>query len=117
MARGLRKFLASEQEKIDLYRVDTVTLTTSERAFTIRAHEKMMAVHRPSWPDFLVEIDGETVGVEVKAAADGVSPNQRRTFDLLEKMGLKVFIWDESKPDRLLRWPTVRATMRRRAGV
>ncbi len=70
------------------------------------ASDKDLLVHRPSWPDFILEdATGELIGVEVKGPGDWVSKNQRDTFDLLEKHGaLRIFIWDANDPHRLIPW-------------
>lgn len=69
----------------------------------------MLAVHRPSWPDFLIRISAQkAIAVEVKGRGDWFSPNQARTFDILESAGIHVFIWDELKPEFLQKWENVR---------
>lgn len=65
----------------------------TEAMFKARSVELGWIPHRPSWPDFFVESDGGAFCVEVKAKTDSVSENQRLTFDLLEKHGIKVYIW------------------------
>jgi hypothetical protein len=75
----------------------------AEATFKGKAAEHGWIPHRPSWPDFLVEIPGlGLVAVEVKDK-DTISSEQRRTFDLLTAAGLPVYLWrrgDES----LRRW-------------
>jgi len=78
----------------------------SEARFKSKAFARGWKPHRPSWPDFLVQTDGELIAVEVKSGSDRISLEQQATFDLLEQMGIKIFIWKDTKTkaDMLLRW-------------
>lgn len=106
LSRSLRKLIKHENLLADNCRVDPNCLTRTERQFFEKALEKHLSlVHRPSWPDFLVCINDEWVGVEVKSSEDRISANQRRTFNLLDGQGiLKIYVWDSGIPDRLIPW-------------
>ena len=80
--------------------------SAGENAFIKRCRDKRRNVHRPSWPDYLLELNGELVGVEVKAGNDKPSANQIRTFDLLVKHKvMAIYIWQPKYPKRLSAWP------------
>lgn len=115
MSKSVRKFLKEETKKSLLFHVDADVLKPSESAFVQRAHERMMIVHRPSWPDFIVcGDDGEIFGVEVKSGKDSLSVNQIRTFDVLTELGqMKIFLWDADQPDKLIPWSKVKREKRR----
>jgi hypothetical protein len=69
-------------------------------------------VHRPSWPDFLIENEQGCFAVEVKGRGDRCSLAQMKTFDALERAGLPVYLWREIKPDTLERWKRSRPIAR-----
>lgn len=62
--------------------------------------------HRPSWPDFIVEADDGPIAVEIKSRGDQLSPSQIQSFTLLERMGVRVYLWRDSAASRqrLVRW-------------
>lgn len=109
MKKSLRKFIKVEELKARAFAWEG-SLNAFEEAFKRVAHSHMAIVHRPSWPDFIVQKhDSEIIGVEVKGPSDWISRNQRRTFDLLDSQGiLKIFIWDANKPDELISWNEAR---------
>lgn len=76
----------------------------NEELFRTRAKEKRLRVHRSGWPDFLVEAEGGTYAVEVKAANDVVRLNQAIMFDALERSGIPVYVWEPKSPGRLTPW-------------
>jgi hypothetical protein len=76
----------------------------TELRFVLQAEEKGAKVFRAGWPDFLIEQDGKATLVEVKTNSDMIRPNQARMFAALERLGLKVFIWNPARPDRLAHW-------------
>lgn len=104
------------QGNADLIRGEQVPLSPSEAKFKARAVEKGWLPHRPSWPDFLVETPDGLIAVEVKSRTDDVRPEQRDTFNLLERAGVPVFLWKDAGPTRatLLRWNSGRATAKAR---
>jgi len=110
LSPSLRKFIAKEIKKAKNFKVIPERLVPAEQDFVKRAHiHNWTVVHRPSWPDFLVRFNGKTIGVEVKGPNDSVSPNQARTFDLLEQNNiLEVYIWYSWAPDRLVAWKSVK---------
>jgi len=105
LTRGARKFLQNELRK-ELESVgSTRPCTDAEQSFRSTAMMKhSWKVHRLSWPDFVVEMDGKLVFVEVKGPTDGVSLGQIQTFDLLTQLGFEVFIWWEDDGKKLERW-------------
>lgn len=87
-------------------RGDQVPSIKAEAKFKARAMQKGYVVHRPSWPDYLLEKDGKLMHVEVKGHNDEVSKEQALTFNLMERHGIPVYIWkdcDETRGD-LIRW-------------
>lgn len=111
--RSLLKLIHKEIDRAKDFHVGPTGLVPAELAFAKHALEKMMPVHRPSWPDFMVltETDG-LIFVEVKGKTDQIRPGQRRTFNILTRHGHKVFIWHEERPDRLTRWaPNTRSRL------
>jgi hypothetical protein len=110
LSKSLRKFINAEMQAADFH-CEQSKLTRSEARFVGLAGQKMIAVHRPSWPDFLCMVDQQIVGVEVKAGADWFSDNQRRTFDILENSGaLSIYVWDEWNPKKLIAWKRARTS-------
>lgn len=87
-------------------RGENVPFSVSEALFKARAMEKGWKPHRPSWPDYLVETPEGVIAVEVKSYSDTVSEEQRRTFTILESIGIKVYLWRNAKdaPNKLIRW-------------
>lgn len=110
LTKGQRRFLKEQIEKDAVFRAAPEIATSPHEAdFITRAHEKARAVHRPSWPDYLVDLDGQLVAVEVKGGNDWFSDNQRRTFDILDAYGdLPIFVWDAHFPKRLIPWRKAR---------
>ena len=93
-------------------RGDQVPPSASEFAFKKRSYEHGYLPHRPSWPDFLLQTPDGLIAVEVKSKTDSLSIEQAQTFNLLESLGLPVYIWKntERAENRLIRWkPPVRA--------
>lgn len=90
----------------EIIRGDHTLNSLSETVFKARAIELGWKPHRPSWPDFLVDKDGEMICVEVKSRTDAISITQHQTFNLLESIGMKVYIWKNEKGHRghLTRW-------------
>ena len=81
-----------------------VPTSLAEARFKRMARDAGLITHRPSWPDYLLEDREGCFAVEVKAAGDAVSPSQRASFDLLERLGVRVYVcWDPSGPVLLLR--------------
>lgn len=87
-------------------RGDQIPNVPAEAAFKSRAIGRGYTVHRPSWPDYLLEKDGKLMHVEVKGAGDEISKEQALTFTLLERHGIPVYIWKDCKETRgqLIRW-------------
>jgi len=99
LERGIRQFVEGQS-----IRGSQQTHSRAENTFKARALDKGWRVHRPSWPDFLIERDKGWFAVEVKSKTDHCSREQIKTFDALERLGVKVFLWREAKPDILERW-------------
>lgn len=110
LSKSLQKFVTEELAKEANFYYNPEHLTATEVQFAKRANERMMRVHRPSWPDFLIEGDDhELCGVEVKSGGDTLSPNQIRTFDLLTQRGImKIYLWDADHPSKLVPWEKAR---------
>lgn len=87
-------------------KMSQIPVSQSEALFKKRAAEKGYVVHRPSWPDFILEKDGKLFFVEVKSRTDQASKNQKSTFHLLKKHGFPVYLWKNSKEkrDKLTVW-------------
>lgn len=81
-------------------------LTKAESLFkdACRTKRPGASVTRHGWPDFLIEHEGKIFGVEVKDNTDDMRPGQRRMFAMLERAGIRVFIWHPREPDRLVLW-------------
>lgn len=106
---SLRKLIHKEVARAKDFRIPPTGLVPAELAFAQLAMERMMPVHRPSWPDFMVLTeDDELIFVEVKGKTDQIREGQRRTFNILTRHGFKVFIWHEGRPNRLKRWKPTR---------
>lgn len=91
---------------MDAIKAHQIPSSLHEGLFKSRCAEKGWRAHRPSWPDFIVEIGSRMIAVEVKSRSDRVSTTQRATFDLLERMGVPVYLWRNSKDgqSKLVRW-------------
>lgn len=74
-------------------KADQIPNSLHEGIFKSRCAEKGWSAHRPSWPDFIVETQDGFIAVEVKGPNDAISSTQEATFDLLERMGVPVYIW------------------------
>lgn len=82
-------------------------LTTTEEQFIVyaRRRSRMTTIHRNGWPDFLLQENGKSFGVEVKAnALDRLRPSQVAMFEALERTGLPVFVWSSDKRGTLTPW-------------
>lgn len=97
--RWLRQAVLREQATI---RGEQIPISLAEAEFKQRCTLREWLPHRPSWPDFLVQTEHGLIGVEVKDR-DMVSPEQAATFDLLETLGLPVYLWRRGD-DQLTRW-------------
>lgn len=78
----------------------------TERKFARALGKRAGKCLRAGWPDFLVELDGKTICVEVKTGRDVVRPNQAKMFAALERGGLRVYVWNPAKPKVLTPWAT-----------
>ena len=78
--------------------------TKPEAMFAERAMQKRGRVYRNGWPDFLVELPDRTIGVEVKATGDEISDAQAKMFQALERLAVRVYIWNPKKPSILTPW-------------
>lgn len=81
-------------------------LTRHESTFVTMARARGYGpILRSGWPDFLLaDSKGDPMCVEVKSATDSVRPAQKHCFDVLEAIGIPVFIWTPDKPETLTRW-------------
>jgi len=59
----------------------------------------------------------KSYAVEVKTTQDLVRKNQEEMFEALEKIGIPVYIWCPSKPDRLIPWRKWNTKSRVRAAM
>jgi hypothetical protein len=78
----------------------------AEAVFKANCLSRGWLAHRPSWPDYIVEKPDGLIGVEVKSENDVVSNEQQMTFDMLEAMGVPIFVWKKTGPDdgELIKW-------------
>jgi hypothetical protein len=76
----------------------------TEMEFVRVAKAKGGKLFRSGWPDYLLQLRGRTIGVEVKSNTDTIRPAQVRMFTLLCSVGIKVYIWSPEKPNHLTRW-------------
>lgn len=81
----------------------------AERAFLESASERGAKCWRNGWPDFLVERDGQKIGIEVKRGSDFISESQSLMFAALETVGLDVFVWNPLYPEELTPWRVYKA--------
>jgi len=84
--------------------LDNVGENSAESEFASMARDKGGVVFRSGWPDYLLELPGRTIGVEVKRSSDEIRPNQAKMFAALERAGLHTFIWNPRYRDRLIPW-------------
>lgn len=112
----LKEWIGRESERAKKFKVNLKHLSPIEQRFVEHALSKSWLVQRPSWPDFLIDIGGEIIAVEVKSYGDRISSNQRRTFDLLEEIGVKVYLWYQQFPKRLIPWKKARELITLRSG-
>jgi hypothetical protein len=66
----------------------------AERAFQEYAAEQGWFVSKRGWPDFIVEMKGELVAVEIKPR-ENVHPKkeQLRVISWLQSKGIRTFVW------------------------
>jgi hypothetical protein len=98
------------------------SVTATEREFLRQCVKKRNArVYRSGWPDFLLVERGHTYCVEVKKSFDEpLRHSQADMFALLEKIGLRVYVWAHNRPDRLVhwsKWPLPKRGAKRRTGI
>ena len=106
----IKKHTALDSEEV--IRGSQLPNSRAEADFKARCFQGGWKPHRPSWPDFLIESDSELLAVEVKSAKDKISEEQARTFDLLEKAGVPVYIWKEdSDGGSLLAWSEIKGEL------
>lgn len=98
------KLIDQEWKRAEDFNCDTWLLTECEEIFVERARAQMMPVHRPSWPDFIVDTPSGLVAVEVKSPNDDLSDNQVRTLNILVRMGVRCYIWTPREPNKLQPW-------------
>ena len=104
ISNASRRFVQRETKRATDFEVTMDVLTPSEQIFVNRARRKLIPVHRPSWPDFMILTDEGLMFVEVKGGEDDISKNQKRTFNILTKHGHKVYVWREKEPNKLQLW-------------
>lgn len=78
-------------------------LNASEQQFVARCQTKSVVWYRSGWPDFLCEIDGGLIGVEVKQGVDRLKPAQVRMHAALERAGIPVYVWNPDLSGVLVR--------------
>jgi len=83
---------------------DQTPISEYEANFKAKCLKKGWLPHRPSWPDFLVQKDGQLIFVEVKGGRDSLSTTQQETFRVLEKAGIKTYVWWNRVDDKLMPW-------------
>lgn len=98
--------LDAELQLLEWGKSGTVTFscTRAEKAFYERAVSKSWRLQRNGWPDFLVDDGDRIFAVEVKTFSDIIRPAQRETFRMLERAGIRVFVWTPSLPNTLIPW-------------
>lgn len=98
---GLRDMIS-----MDGIKTSQIPVSLSEAQFKDKAINRGYIVHRPSWPDFILEKDNQLYFVEVKSNKDSVSNTQKETFNLLERHGHKIFLWKNNKDykGKLVKW-------------
>jgi VRR-NUC domain-containing protein len=88
--------------------VSVQSVTSAEAAFLAKVMtdgKPDVTVLRAGWPDFLLtRSDGSIVAVEVKCGADVPSAKQRACFAALERVGLKVLVWNPVAPGIFTPW-------------
>lgn len=86
--------------------VDEDTLNDSEKAFAVMADLRGKKIYRSGWPDFMMADPetGSVLGVEVKTDQDTFRPSQIKMFSLLEKIGVRVVVWNPSRPGVMVPW-------------
>lgn len=103
-----RKLMKTEGAEVpqEAIRGLQVPLSSAEARFKAKAAAKGWTPHRPSWPDFLVETPEGILAVEVKSRNDAISAAQFSTFELLETLGVKVYLWRDAPgaEGKLSRW-------------
>lgn len=117
MSRAADRFLRRQRQLEAEIVGAEAPLHPFEAEFRRRGLLRGWRVHRPSWPDFLCEDECGLFFVEVKAKGDGLRANQHRTAHLLTRLGFRVYVWSEHRPDRLLLWKpgiSLRARPKRR---
>jgi hypothetical protein len=83
----------------------TMLVNEAERKLLEKAATRGGRCFRGGWPDFLLELPGKRpVGVEVKRGSDTISDRQAKMFAALERVGLRVMVWNPARPDRLFPW-------------
>lgn len=76
-----------------------------EQLFAISLKQKYTAtVLKRGCPDFLIECKGKIFFVEIKHGNDRLSRYQHKYIELLEKLGIKVFISDGDPSKEILKY-------------
>lgn len=86
--------------------------TSIEAKFFQLASKRGWKLYRSGWPDFLLLSEGKLLFVEVKSANDRLSATQLELFEALSKLGIRVRVWWERTPDRLIHWRRFADTVR-----
>lgn len=96
--------------RMDAIKAEQIPNSMHEAIFKSKCAEKGWAAHRPSWPDYIVETEKGMIAVEVKGPDDCVSKTQAATFDLLERMNVPVYVWNNTAEGHasLTRWKSMR---------
>lgn len=82
--KGGRNSAKSQNRKVGKY---------SEKLFKKFAESKGYEVYLHGFPDAVMVKDNEVVFVEVKCQKGRLTERQKKTFQILEKLGFKVRVW------------------------
>jgi hypothetical protein len=67
-------------------------LTPSEKVIKEEYEKEGWTVFKPSWPNFIMVKNGEVQLVEAKLVSNRLSKSQRESFELLQRLGMRIEI-------------------------
>lgn len=89
------------------------TLSKAESQLFDKVLGKGALVYRHGWPDFLLDLSGKPVFIEVKAGSDMISERQGRMFAAIERLlGIYVWVWNPERPSQLTPWRKYEPSMK-----
>lgn len=95
--------LPRHASSLDYYDVRTQNDSEVDLLDELRRRD-VTEVGRTGWPDFLVALRGRMVAIEVKHGGDSVSEDQARMFGMLNRAGIRVYVWNPAEPQKLFAW-------------